>query len=389
MHVRRVRTAPRRGGSVVVLCAILLVPLMGMVAFAIDIGYIAVVRSQLQRAADSCALAGAAMLIDEDSLSGVADQTDDRTAARIQALAFAVANDAAGSPIEVPLNEANDVDGDLVLGYIPDRTNPTQMLFNTSSYNGVRVRLRRDDVVNGPVNLFFSSVLGLGTADVTAEAIAMFEFDINGFRVVNGQETATAKLLPFTLQIDDWNDAFTNGDDDYAHDTENQTVSSGSDGVREIKLFPLDNLTSGNFGTVDLGAPNNSTADLARQIIYGLNAYDFSFFPNNTVALGADGTLDLNGDTGISAGMKDELESIIGQPRIIPLYDTVSGNGNNSVFVIKAFVGITILKVKLTGALSKKHVLIQPCTVVDGTAVGGGQNNVTSSFVYTPLRLVQ
>ena len=44
----------------------------------------------------------------------------------------------------------------------------------------------------------------------------------------------------------------------------------------------------------------------------------------------AGGKLYLNGDTGISAGVKDELASIKGQPRIIPIFSTVSGNGNNA-----------------------------------------------------------
>ena len=44
----------------------------------------------------------------------------------------------------------------------------------------------------------------------------------------------------------------------------------------------------------------------------------------------ANGKLYLNGDTGISAGVKDELASIIGKPRIIPVFESVSGNGNNA-----------------------------------------------------------
>ncbi len=102
---------------------------------------------------------------------------------------------------------------------------------------------------------------------------------------------------------------------------------SGSDGVLEMNIYPDANtsLPSGNRGTVDLGSPNNSTNDLKRQIQYGLNAYDLSFFPNNTIQLGSNGTLVLNGDTGISAGIEASLQSIIGQKRIMPIFTTVSG----------------------------------------------------------------
>ena len=55
------------------------------------------------------------------------------------------------------------------------------------------------------------------------------------------------------------------------------------------------------------------------------------------------------GDTGISAGVKDELASIIGQTRIIPVFSSVSGNGNNATYVIVRWVGVRVMAVKLTG----------------------------------------
>ena len=68
----------------------------------------------------------------------------------------------------------------------------------------------------------------------------------------------------------------------------------------------------------------------------------------------ASGVLHLNGDTGISAGVKDELASIIGQPRIIPIFSSVVGPGNNADYTIVKFVGVRILAVKLTG-LGMRH----------------------------------
>lgn len=51
-----------QSGAVAVIAAIALVVLLGFVALAIDIGRIAVVKSELQRAADAGALAGAIAL---------------------------------------------------------------------------------------------------------------------------------------------------------------------------------------------------------------------------------------------------------------------------------------------------------------------------------------
>src|SRR5436190_24001671 len=53
-----------RRGAVAVLTAFMMVFIMGMVAFAVDLGYIAVVRNRLQVAADAAALAGAANIGD-------------------------------------------------------------------------------------------------------------------------------------------------------------------------------------------------------------------------------------------------------------------------------------------------------------------------------------
>src|SRR6516162_6200170 len=52
----------RRPGATVPLFAILLVPLLGMLAFSIDLGWIALVMTELQTAADAAALAGAEKL---------------------------------------------------------------------------------------------------------------------------------------------------------------------------------------------------------------------------------------------------------------------------------------------------------------------------------------
>ncbi len=47
----------RRRGNVLALTAIFMVPLMAMIALAVDIGYLCHVQAELQRAADSAALA--------------------------------------------------------------------------------------------------------------------------------------------------------------------------------------------------------------------------------------------------------------------------------------------------------------------------------------------
>lgn len=59
----RAPCASRRRGAVVVMAAVMMVMLLAMVAFAIDSGYMLSVRTELQRAADAGAMAGAGALI--------------------------------------------------------------------------------------------------------------------------------------------------------------------------------------------------------------------------------------------------------------------------------------------------------------------------------------
>jgi Flp pilus assembly protein TadG len=66
------RRANRRG-IIVVLAAVLLVVMLGMIAFAVDVGFITVARTELQGASDAAALAGVSKLpLGESEASAVA-----------------------------------------------------------------------------------------------------------------------------------------------------------------------------------------------------------------------------------------------------------------------------------------------------------------------------
>ena len=89
-----------------------------------------------------------------------------------------------------------------------------------------------------------------------------------------------------------------------------------------------------------------------------MNKEDLSDFPNNEVKASATLPLELNGDTGVNAGFKEQLEAIIGQSRVIPIFSEVSGNRNNPTYSSVKFVGVNIVNVKLTG--NPKYLIIQP-----------------------------
>jgi Flp pilus assembly protein TadG len=398
--------APRgsRRGSVLPLTAILVVFLFALVALAVDLGWIMAVDTQMQSAADAAALAGAAKLLDNTALQGTpntGNASDTAMAnARASAQTFAHKNSAGNVALTLDANTSNATDGDIVCGYLANPSDQSATMTPTTPGagpypNSVQVTVHRDATRNGSLALFFAPVLGIRTFDLQATSTASYEGGIRGFRL-HAPGTTTIKLLPFALDVNVWNAVVAGTGADNFTRSSSGAVSSGGDGIPETKLYPLSNgngtgnsgLPPGNFGTIDLGAPNNSTADLSRQIRQGVNATDLSYFPNNTIQLDSTtGTLDLNGDTGVSAGCKDDLISIIGQSRIIPLYSRVSGPGNNATYTICGFAGITITEVVLTGSLTDKHITIQPCWCVEPNALSGGPN--TSTFVVKPLALTR
>jgi len=63
----------------------------------------------------------------------------------------------------------------------------------------------------------------------------------------------------------------------------------------------------------------------------------------------------------------------------------VSGNGNNSHYVVVGFAGVRIMYVKLTGSMSSKKVIVQPALVIDGTAIAG--DGLNSFHVFRPPTL--
>ena len=139
---------------------------------------------------------------------------------------------------------------------------------------------------------------------------------------------------------------------------------------------------------MDIGSSNNSTNDIARQILDGVSPEDMEYH-GGKLEFDDHGELELNGDTGISAGVKDELESIKGQPRVIPIFRMVEGPGNNAQYTIVKFCGVRIVNVKLTGQMSGKRVIIQPANICLRGAIPAPDDVPRSQYVFSPVWLVR
>src|SRR3989304_216072 len=141
-----------RRAVVLVLAAILLVVMFAFLAFAVDLGFIALTHTQLQNAADSAALAAAAY---------VPTNMDDATN---EAKEFASYGDGGGKQVE---NESVNVEfgtWDIDLRVFTSSPIPG---------NAVRVTVERDTGKGGKIPLFFGPILGQNNFESRASAVAM------------------------------------------------------------------------------------------------------------------------------------------------------------------------------------------------------------------------
>ena len=186
-----------RRGSILILSAILMVFMMALLAFAIDLGYMYTVRTQLQRSADASAIAGAWELLAEEARLTNGDLSGAVIGAREYAEEYAGRN-------QVGKASPSLGDSDVVVGYrqdIFDRSEPLSLLDSNQS-NTVYVRVRRSADQNGVVPLFFAPVLGFDHTSIEAEASAALMTSIKGFRIPPGCENLP--ILPFALDKETW-----------------------------------------------------------------------------------------------------------------------------------------------------------------------------------------
>ncbi len=137
----------QRRGAVLALVAILMVVLLGMVAFAVDMGYISLARTQLQNAVDSGAMAAASVM------------SNNQASVIAEARKFVAANPAAAQSVNIS-------DSDVEFGYWD--INARTFSAGAQHANAVRVTARRENA-----GLFFGKVLGIDTFSTEATATAM------------------------------------------------------------------------------------------------------------------------------------------------------------------------------------------------------------------------
>jgi hypothetical protein len=337
------RQRPTRRGTIAVLAAMLILPLVAMVAFAVDYGYLLKIRTDLQRAADAAA----------QELVPHADGTQNLDAVRYRIREYLTRNT---DPSFIIL------DSDIEIGrYDPATIYSHVTLLPTGIFDTVRITVRRDGQANLPVSLFFARVLGSRSSGVTASATAVLQ---RASAIPPG-----ARILPFAIPRNEW-----------ASKNHGEIWSIYADG----KLTDSSGATvPGNWGTVDIGPVDNATVGLRDQIDIGLRQSDLD-------ALNADGRIPsssqiesseplwANGDPGMSIGMKDAVRAAHGSTRLVPLFDTMAGDpvGGNAEFHVVGWGVVKVVDSRWTGE-HKSYVHVQKAFTYDG--VLGPQSDLSNA----------
>lgn len=394
----------KRKGGVAIIFAALLPAIMGLLALAVDVAAIATAQAQINTASDAAALAGARQLFTDNHLVYNASLTSEAASATSSAKTIALANPILGTAPVVVQGGSTWGSNDITVGYL-DISSTTSSLTNpsaTSLYNAVQVKVARDASHGGPVPALFSRFLGSNGTSISATSVAVAEnYSVGSFSSSLG---INANILPIALDLTTYNAMIAGNPskltttglptDQYAYSPTTGKVTSGQDGIYESSLYPVSNGSPGNWGTVKIGVSNNSTSTLGAQIQYGITPAQLdawaATFPGGKVAFSAatsPPSMTLDANPGISAGLKSSIDAIIGQTRLIPIYSSVTGNGNNTKYTIVKFAGVRVMADNFQG--NPKYVIIQPALVNDATATPSAPESSWMNGGLITLRLVR
>ena len=274
-------------------------------------------------------------------------------------------------------NVVLDRNTDITIGYLPEPRNLTAavLVVPLDQCNAVQVTARRSaSSAAGEISLFFAPIWGINSRGLSASAIAVLDDRFYAYKGGNA--------LPFTLHVDTWNDEIVqgNGDDSFGYDKNTGDITTSSDGMPEVKLFPNregpgggsgkgkggSNDGAGNFGILEIGAGGNGVPPLREQILNGISEDDFvdltgepmvKFYNYDT---GDEVSYSILGEPGVKAGIKDAVEEKVGQVVGFFLHDSVSGTGANTVFHVVGMRFGRVMEVNLTGNVNDKAIIVQP-----------------------------
>ena len=159
-------------GAIATMTALLLTVFLGFTALVVDIGRLALVKTQMQRAADAGALAGARALAPYPTHDGIVG-----TILWDQVIPDSGAKSLSQTIVKNPVDGLALTSWTVEAGFW-DLTNKTMLPYTSTTLTdaeipAVRVTINKNGSSNGgPVNFFFGSLMGKDSSDLTVKSLA-------------------------------------------------------------------------------------------------------------------------------------------------------------------------------------------------------------------------
>ncbi len=325
-----------RRGNLPILIAVLLVPIVGMLALSVDVSYSMRKHDELQRAADFAALAGARELVPDANGHQNTEKVNDRIRNVAQSRLSSLSN-------------FSVLQDDISIGrYVKATAYTNFTISQTGTFDTVKVTLRRDGNANNPLPLFFGGIFGLVESEVIATATAVLQ-----------RPTAIrpgADILPFALPASVWRD--------YQPDAPLLMRADGK--LINISGQVLDE----DWGTVDFGTRRNESASLYDQVIDGLHESHLSeLYRDGRIpirsSIDSGQEIWVRANTGLPKELEGTIPKIEGQPRLAPLVSQRFGKDRDLEFKIIDWVVVVLKKVPNSQSL-ETTLEVRPSYLYDG-----------------------
>ena len=374
----------RRRSVAVFWTAVTTMTMLGFAAFAVDLGHVRVVSSEIQNAADAAAMAGASGLLHPAELTGLVGQSELALFAKNRAIIYAGKNSAENK--QVILDAA-----DITVGHIENPNNLSEPLSPLPPYNAIRVIIRKQTgSANGPVDLYIANIWGKSHTDMATTATAFLDGRMVAYKP--DPDKLINPAIPVSVKYQTWLDDIVSsmGDDNFSFDPETGKVLSVPDGIPELSIFPEKQKTeeedgAGNFGLLHIGNENQGVTDVAAQIQYGLQQDDvIREFGDDEIKFFNDAGTPLVHIIGGTPGAKnslvqleDDFQSRVGTVIGFFTHVAVTETGANSDYTINSMQFGRVMFANGSGSVDGgKAIVIQPVAYMGSEIITGGQGSV-------------